>query len=48
MLLKAIMDMMMTLHAAEDAIIKFNNPVYAGITPAVQRPTIQAAFKITS
>jgi hypothetical protein len=41
------MDIMMMLHAAVDVINKFNNPVYAGIIPAVQRPTTQAAFKIT-
>jgi hypothetical protein len=42
------MDMMVTPHATVDAIVKFNNPVYAAIIPAVQRPMTQAAFKIAS
>lgn len=37
---------MITLHAVIDAIVKFNNPVYPAIIPAVQRPTALAAFKI--
>jgi hypothetical protein len=42
------MDMVRTPHAAVDAIVKFNNPAYAEIIPAVQRPMAQAAFRITS
>lgn len=46
--LRPIMDMMTMPHATVDAIVKFNNPVYAAIIPAVQRPMTQAAFKIAS
>lgn len=42
------MQMIRALHARVDTIVKFNAPVYAAIIPAVQRPTTQAAFMITS
>jgi len=48
MSLRAIIDMQSALHTTVDMIVRFSTPTCDATIPIVERPTKEAAFKITS